>query len=113
MAQHFQPRNNASQYQDRQMHTCPDLLWPWSQVTQLRDLLLQEAFPVPFAFLLDAQVKDKDTLDLTLPPHTLAAPVAAGLEFVHLPDKLLDSEDRAISDRSTASDPNRFSVFDE
>lgn len=49
-------QEQCSQYQDRQMHTCPDLLWPWaqlwSQMTQLRDLLLQEAYPIPFAFLL-------------------------------------------------------------
>lgn len=64
-------QEQCSQYQDRQMHTSPNLLWPWSQVTQLRDLFLQKAFPVPFAFLLDAQVIDKVTLDPTLPhPHS-------------------------------------------
>lgn len=55
-------------------------------MTQLRDLLLQEAYPIPFAFLLNAQVKGKVTLD---PTHTLPAAVAAGLEFASLPDKLL------------------------
>lgn len=94
-------QGQCSQYWDRQMHTCHDLPWPLyqlcSQVAQLRDHLLQEAFPVPFALLLNDHVKAKVFLDPhSAHPHSDSC-CDSSLGFIHLPNPLLAIRSRRQS----------------